>query len=48
MDEVLQEADVISLHPVLEKTSYLLVNEEKAFKDEEGSDLCKLQQRTCG
>ncbi|XP_010531533.1 PREDICTED: LOW QUALITY PROTEIN: glycerate dehydrogenase HPR, peroxisomal-like [Tarenaya hassleriana] len=29
MEEVLQEADVISLHPVLDKTTYHLVNKER-------------------
>ncbi|KAK4477236.1 hypothetical protein RD792_016450 [Penstemon davidsonii] len=29
MDEVLREADVISLHPVLDKTTYHLVNKER-------------------
>ncbi|KAJ0076611.1 hypothetical protein Patl1_36015 [Pistacia atlantica] len=29
MDEVLQQADVISLHPVLDKTTYHLVNKER-------------------
>ncbi|KAL0561019.1 hypothetical protein IC582_001437 [Cucumis melo] len=34
MDEVLREADVISLHPVLDKTTFHLVNKEslKAMK----------------
>ncbi|KAH9655154.1 glycerate dehydrogenase HPR (peroxisomal) [Citrus sinensis] len=29
MDEVLREADVISLHPVLDKTTYHLINKER-------------------
>uniref|UniRef100_A0A803NFE0 D-isomer specific 2-hydroxyacid dehydrogenase NAD-binding domain-containing protein n=1 Tax=Cannabis sativa TaxID=3483 RepID=A0A803NFE0_CANSA len=29
MDEVLQQADVISLHPILDKTTYHLVNKER-------------------
>ncbi|BBH08614.1 hydroxypyruvate reductase [Prunus dulcis] len=29
MDEVLREADVISLHPILDKTTYHLVNKER-------------------
>ncbi|CAN6480766.1 unnamed protein product [Victoria cruziana] len=29
MDEVLKEADVISLHPVLDKTTYHLINKER-------------------
>ncbi|XP_044509620.1 glycerate dehydrogenase HPR, peroxisomal-like [Mangifera indica] len=29
MDEVLQQADVVSLHPVLDKTTYHLVNKER-------------------
>ncbi|KAK9129419.1 hypothetical protein Sjap_009906 [Stephania japonica] len=29
MDEVLQEADVISLHPILDKTTYHLINKER-------------------
>ncbi|KAK7318219.1 hypothetical protein RJT34_02918 [Clitoria ternatea] len=32
MDEVLQEADMISLHPVLDKTTYHLVNKERLAK----------------
>ncbi|KAL7125502.1 hypothetical protein ABFS83_14G121200 [Erythranthe nasuta] len=32
MDEVLQEADVISLHPVLDKTTYHLINKERLAK----------------
>ncbi|KAG6423659.1 hypothetical protein SASPL_114061 [Salvia splendens] len=32
MDEVLREADVISLHPVLDKTTYHLVNKERLGK----------------
>jgi hydroxypyruvate reductase 1 len=32
MDEVLQEADIISLHPVLDKTTYHLVNKERLAK----------------
>ncbi|KAF1880885.1 hypothetical protein Lal_00011945 [Lupinus albus] len=32
MDEVLQEADLISLHPVLDKTTYYLVNKETLSK----------------
>jgi hydroxypyruvate reductase 1 len=29
MEEVLREADLISLHPVLDKTTYHLVNKER-------------------
>ncbi|XP_044488158.1 glycerate dehydrogenase [Mangifera indica] len=29
MDEVLQQADVVSLHPVLDKTTYHLINKER-------------------
>ena len=29
MEEVLKEADVISLHPVLDKTAYYLINPER-------------------
>ncbi|KAK6946433.1 D-isomer specific 2-hydroxyacid dehydrogenase, NAD-binding domain [Dillenia turbinata] len=32
MDEVLQEADVISLHPILDKTTYHLINKERLSK----------------
>ncbi|KAF1878834.1 hypothetical protein Lal_00047506 [Lupinus albus] len=32
MDEVLQEADLISLHPILDKTTYHLVNKERLSK----------------
>ncbi|QHN79522.1 Glycerate dehydrogenase [Arachis hypogaea] len=32
MDEVLQQADIISLHPVLDKTTYHLVNKERLSK----------------
>ncbi|KZV39337.1 glycerate dehydrogenase [Dorcoceras hygrometricum] len=32
MDEVLLEADVISLHPILDKTTYHLVNKERLSK----------------
>ncbi|KAH6777697.1 hydroxypyruvate reductase [Perilla frutescens var. frutescens] len=32
MDDVLREADVISLHPVLDKTTYHLVNKERLSK----------------
>lgn len=32
MDEVLQEADLISLHPVLDKTTFHLVNKERLAK----------------
>ncbi|KAG5547668.1 hypothetical protein RHGRI_013385 [Rhododendron griersonianum] len=32
MEEVLQEADVISLHPILDKTTYHLINKESLSK----------------
>ncbi|XP_073279125.1 glycerate dehydrogenase [Primulina huaijiensis] len=32
MDEVLREADMISLHPILDKTTYHLVNKERLSK----------------
>ncbi|KAL8158828.1 hypothetical protein V2J09_000365 [Rumex salicifolius] len=32
MDEVLQQADLISLHPILDKTTYHLVNKERLSK----------------
>nr|GEX74869.1 glycerate dehydrogenase [Tanacetum cinerariifolium] len=32
MDEVLQQADVISLHPILDKTTYHLINKERLSK----------------
>uniref|UniRef100_A0A0C9RV01 TSA: Wollemia nobilis Ref_Wollemi_Transcript_11823_696 transcribed RNA sequence n=1 Tax=Wollemia nobilis TaxID=56998 RepID=A0A0C9RV01_9CONI len=32
MDEVLQVADVISLHPILDKTTYHLINKERLSK----------------
>nr|AFK40805.1 unknown [Lotus japonicus] len=32
MDEVLQEADIISLHPILDKTTYHLVSKERLAK----------------
>nr|ACJ85450.1 unknown [Medicago truncatula] len=32
MDEVLQGADIISLHPILDKTTYHLVNKERLAK----------------
>jgi hydroxypyruvate reductase 1 len=32
MDEVLQKADLISLHPILDKTTYHLINKERLSK----------------
>ncbi|XP_058749004.1 glycerate dehydrogenase HPR, peroxisomal-like [Vicia villosa] len=45
MDEVLQEADIISLHPILDKTTYHLVNKERLAKMKKEAILINCSRR---